>query len=395
MQPVNKHQITSQNLSTYLNSSVLDRNMDLFTSYNKPNVEQVSDLNTEALPFYPPISGGSNLLNISSNKSSFTILHEQTHPKSSTLNKLALKLLDEKDFQDQANEQEQESTISDYSPTPSLPTNRSFCKYDNSCTRPVCQYVHPIEWYKLSNHFTRIETIHMNEYNDIIKYKIQYPSLTMIYKSLSETHLKIAENAKADAEKFMSDNSHLTLNLKENLNFIESKGKKFNNTKKQYLDEAPKKIILKPYESGAAGSNVGTSNRLRPERPPRSQLRNTSLDSSNYASGGSCTATAPAPSPAPAPASAPYSTVYNTFYNDNSAAGGGSGSYVPKGRGTSSNGKMYSLEQIEAPYVYKQRDDLFASGKKNTEQIEKVHYPKVYDYVRNSQVNSSINWRES
>jgi len=358
MHSVNNNQITSQDLSMYLNSSVLDKDVPLFTNYDKPNSAKVSDFNTAALPFYPPLSS-TNLLNLSSNKSSFSIMQEESHPKSPTLNKLALTILDDKDAKEKDQDQEHESIISDYSPTPPLPTQRSFCKYDISCNRPVCQYVHGLEWYKLSNHFTRIETIHMNEYNDIIKYKLQYPSLNKIYTSLSETHLKIAENAKADAEKFMTDESHLTLNLKENLNFVESKGRNFSNTKKQYLDEAPKKIIPRPYDSGSPG--LGTSSRLRQERVPRSQHRNTNVD----------------------------------------AAGGGA-SAESKGRGVNSVGNVYSLDEIEASYVYKPRDDLFSGGKKkygnaptHNEPVEKVHYPKVYNHVKNSQVNSSNNWRDS
>jgi hypothetical protein len=198
----------------YLNSSVLDKNIQLFTNYKS---EPVSDLDSAAMPFYPPLTGVKNLLNVSSN-SSFTFIQDPllVDSKSPTLNKLALTILDEEEKELST---ESDSTILDYLPKPPLPTQRSLCKYDNSCSRTVCQFVHPIEWYQLFNHYKRIETIHMNEYNDIIKYKIHYPSLNKIYKSLADTHLKIAENAKADAEKYMSDNSHLTLNLKQNLNF--------------------------------------------------------------------------------------------------------------------------------------------------------------------------------
>ena len=373
MQSANTSQITSNDLSMYLNSSVLDKKMQLFTEY-KP--EPVSDLDSSAMPFYPPLSGVPNLLNVSS-KSSFTLIQDPllVDPKSPTLNKLALTILDEKEKEKELST-ESDLTVLDYSPKPSLPTQRSLCKYDESCTRPVCQFVHPIEWYKLSTHFTRIETIHMNEYNDIIKYKLQYPSLYKIYKSLADTHLKIAENAKADADRYMSDNSHLTLNLKENLNFVDSKNRTSNgsganrsSSNKQYLDEAPvKRNVPKPYESGmgaSSGTNIGSTSRLRQERVPRGQLRNSNVESTSYATGISA-----------------------------------AGSYVePKGRGSSSGGKMYSMEEIEAPYVYKQRDDLF-SNKKNTgsvyvEPIEKVHYPKVYDHVKNSQVNTSSNWRSN
>jgi len=230
--------------------------------------------------------------------------------------------------------------------------------------------------------------MHMNEYNDIIKYKLNYPTLNKIYKSLSETHLKIAENAKADADKFKDDNSHLTLNLKENLNFIESKNRNSSNIKKQYLDESPsKKSIPKSYESGNGGGGSGTT-RLRQERPPRSQPRNSNVDPSNYASGASA-ATATAASTTAA------STTTNTFYNNSATYAAGGGSHVTKGGGRGAS----SLEEIEASYVYKPREDLFSSNRKNstqihTEPVEKVHYPKVYDHVKNSQVNSSNNWRE-
>ena len=372
-----KKQINSHDLSMYLNSSVLDTKMQLYT---RDKLELASDLNSFAEPFYPPLSGVPNLLNVS--KNSFSIVQETISPKSPTLNKLALTILDEKDKEKEKEKEqdlstESDLTVLDYPSKPSLPTHRSLCKYDQSCTRPVCQFVHPIEWYKLSTHFTRIETIHMNEYNDIIKYKLQYPSLYKIYKSLAETHLKIAENAKIDAEKYMSDESHLTFNLKENLNFFDSKSRSSNgsganrsSSNKQYLDEAPvKRNVSKPYESGmgaSSGTNIGSNSRLRPERVPRGQLRNTNVDSFNY--------------------------------NDSADVAGG-GSYVPKGRGSSSGGKMYSMEEIEAHYVYKQRDDLFSS-KKNTgsayvEPIEKVHYPKVFDHVKNSQVNTSSNWRSN
>jgi hypothetical protein len=377
----------------YLKSSLFDTNTNtqLFINSNKqepvsePISETLSELDSLAIPYYPPLS-----LN-----PSFTLMNEQELPKSPNLNKLASTILDDKELP--------ESFFLDYAPTPPLPTSRSFCKYDKSCTRPVCQFVHPIEWYKLYNHFTRIETIHMNEYNDIIKYKLNYPSLHKIYKSLSDTHLKISKSAKDDAIKYMHDESHLTLNLKENLTFVESKSRvTFNrsgssstasiNSRKQYLDEAPSKVrnIPKPYESvmsaaGGGGSlpppppppppQSSSSNHMRHERVPRAQLRNINVesnetfDTSNFSAAGGGGSAA--------------------------AYGGGGSSNEPKGRGASSVGKMYSLEEIEASYVAKPRDDFFSSSRKiGNEPVEKVHYPKVSNTGKSSNMNTS-NWRNN
>jgi hypothetical protein len=274
MATFNTFSVTTKDLSMYLNSQG-----SLFE-----NAE--SELDSKAKPYYPP---------------------SQTLPTSSIPELLV-------------------PTLNEYASKPPLPRNRELCNFDDNCTKSSCTRIHPQEWYKLSSHFSRIEEENRKEYNNIVNFKLHmYPSLNSLYMQIADIHIKIADNARSDAQRNITDNSHLTLNLRVNLISVDHKhhrnthrnssdgsttasasgaasggggGANYrNNYRKEYLDEKPKSktapgpapYTSEPYSasnfnstsasgdrSGGGGAAGGA--RLRQDRPPRGLYKNTNVD---------------------------------------------------------------------------------------------------------------------
>ena len=341
MATFNTFSVTTKDLSMYLNSQG-----SLFE-----NAE--SELDSKAKPYYPP---------------------SQTLPTSSIPELLV-------------------PTLNEYASKPPLPRNHELCNFDDNCTKSSCTRIHPQEWYKLSSHFSRIEEENRKEYNNIVNFKLHmYPSLNSLYMQIADIHIKIADNAHADSERNITDNSHLTLNLRANLISVDHK--QHRNTHRNSSDGSASSGGAASASGGggaASGGGGGGANY-------RSNYRKEYLDEKPKSK------TAPPPPPY---MSEPYSA---SNFNSTSASGGGgaSGSSArmrqdrpPRGLYKNNNVEALGGATIigshvgsEKAYVYKDRNDIFGSskGRKDTPLLmnvgeeKEVHYPQTHATVSN-------NWR--